>query len=696
MKYRIQNLMLGAAFAALAVACAPQVTFAEPPAQRQASAAEEAFFARVVQDVYESLPGRMKLVLRLSSTENAQKLMGKIIAERKGLIEKTLASLPNKGDAMVKSLSPRAQAALERLTAEERAATMPSIETIIAAMNSQATVIQLIATPPAKLLDALKEARSDAVYYRADEKFNHCNVMLDREAAEAYDEAGVRRLAAATRECPSGPGVKMADTITYVNHLLACTIQDPEYTRVMDADEYKEFREQVSGKAAAFGGGGIGLELPVDWTRTVPLTGDELAQWKEDKAVHEKAWAKPAVDECTGKPTTLPDAVKAMREEKKEFFARGPVKPIFTGLVGHVISTGPGKEADVRSGDIIKKIDDREVIGLDNDYVISKLLRGPLKTTVTLTILRDGKELPPKTLTRARIVPHSVYSVDLGSGIYSIVITNFEVENNAFRVLDEMKRLEPKAKGWIFDARNNPGGVLDEGIQAVQWLMHDGIIFSQRERVPGDPADPQYHQITWTRSGDKIYRTTVDDKSGKLITKEQLSFYEADPATGEKLREFKEQPFLLASGKPAVVLCNKMCASAAEIFTAGVSENCIGDVHCVDASGRPRQGRPQGAVFIGDPEGTYGKFIGQGIKPGPQDGEKGEVGVKETTFRYFTPNKEWLGDAWKTKIGLKPQIPVRQPKYAMPYTPSDAQLAFAKEYLLSGGKAKPPVQANGQ
>lgn len=674
MNSRFRKLMLGTAAAALVIAGGLNATMAQTPTKGPVAASpaqgpEDA----ALEKIYNSLPAQVKGFMSVMSQEERQFALQEIY------IRKAISEQPTKGDAFVKSLNAKAQAALAKLTADERSKALGEILPKLPAILSSPNVMkQLIQVRPTKVRDALTDLRSNIVYVRADQPYNYCNVMLDQEGEMAYDEDGVKRLAATPRACPIGPTVKLEDTIAYVNKILACTIQDPAYTHIMAPDEAADMRKQTNGTAAAFKGAGIGMELPMDLSKTAPLTGDDLVNWQKAKAAFDAYKTKPAVDACTGQPRTLAATELDQIANTEKSFARGPVRTLWTGLVGHVISTGPAAKVDMRRNDIITKVDGKPVIGLDSDVVVD-MLRGDVNTSVTVTLVRDGQELPPKTMTRAIIIPDNVYSEDLGDGIYSIVITSFARANTSFKMMDEMAKLEPKAKGWVFDVRNDPGGILDEGIQAVMWLLHDGVIFSQRERVPGDPANPQYHKITWTRVGSKIIRETVDEKSGKVLESGDMSFYEPDEKNpGKMLRQFKDQPFIL--DKPAVVLANGRSASAAEIFAGGVSENVI-------LANNPDHVAPQGATFIG--ETTYGKFIGQTVAPGPM-----KTAIKMTTFRYFSPKGEWLGDAWKTKIGLTPQIEVKQPEGAIPYSPSDVQVNFAKQWLVSGGTATPPVQAS--
>jgi C-terminal processing protease CtpA/Prc len=581
----------------------------------------------------------------------------------------------------VKTLLPEAQAVMNKLSKDERAQVYLDAQTEFGKeVSSEQFTKSLEGKTPAQQSARKDALQSGVVYYLADAKYNYCNVMLDGEAEQAYDEKGVKKLAIAPHQCPTG--VTIEKTLAYVNKLLACSIGDPAYTRVMPADEATDMQKAVAGTKPAFDGGGVGMLLVADPTHAIPTTSADQAAFDAAKA---KFMANPpkikGVDECTGKPIPLTAKDKA---NNAAFWVKAPQALYFAGIVDHVMKGSPAEKAGIIDGDVIVKVDGQPVNDLESSMVVDKMLHGPIGSIVKVTVKRD--EPKEHVLTREAILPDNVWSRDLGDGIYSIVVTNFERNNTAFAVIDEMQKIGDKAKGFVFDVRNNGGGLVDEGVEAVSWLIHDGVIFSQRERVPGDPKHPLYYKITWKRVGSKVIRETVDDNTHKLLESAEITWDESDDVTGLPHRQFKDQPFF--GNRPMVVLVNGMCASACEIFAGGVGENHIAanasSVASTDGAKDTDKDAPQGAEIIG--EQTYGKFIGQQLRPGP----KGTV-LKATIFRYFSPRGEWLGDAWKTKIGLTPDIKVVQPKDAVPYTDSDVQLNFAKQYLLSGGKAVPPA-----
>jgi C-terminal processing protease CtpA/Prc len=664
-----KTALLGAtavlAFGALSAQASPPATKTAPASTPSIMFSSPAALPADLQAMMDKLPPAMQQKLRFAPRDELVQVLSTM--KFFSTVDQTVSDPV----LLQKNFNAKAHSLFDKLSQEEQAKAIPDIQQSVQRILSGKDVQEDFATtPPAEQSALLSDIISGAAYTRADAQDNYCNVMLDREGESAYNEEGVKKLAATPHQCPMGPTVTLKQTLEYVNKVLACSVGDPAYTRIMPPDEFSDMRQETAGTKSAFAGGGIGLNLSMDITKKLPPTAKELAQFADIVKQRKDMLEHPEADACTGLPSTLTAQEKTNLEKPLDPpFALG-----FTGLVYHVVKGGPADKAGLLDGDVVVKVDGLVVTGLESDDVVNNKLRGPLGSSVTVTVMRDGAEIT-KTMTRAAVLPDNVWSRDLGNGIYAIVITDFERNNTAFEVYDEVQKIGSKARGYVFDVRNNPGGILDEAIEAVSWFVHDGIILSQRERIPGDAAHPDYNRITWSRVGDHVIQTITDEATGKtesgLVTLE-----ETDDQTHKVLRSFKEIPFL--GDKPMVVLANDHSASAAEIFTGGMSENRV-------MAGEPSGDKPQGATFIGGTH-TYGKFIGQVVMPGPLG-----TAIKATSFRYFSPKGEWLGDAWKTKIGLTASVKVEQPDTAVPYTANDAQLNASKDYLigvLDGSKVK--------
>mgnify|MGYP001563572902 CR=1 FL=1 len=131
----------------------------------------------------------------------------------------------------------------------------------------------------------------------------------------------------------------------------------------------------------------------------------------------------------------------------------------------------PAERAGLLAGDAILKIDATETLGMPLDVAVAKI-RGKAGTTVSIIIMRTGWD-EPKTfsIVRQTITVQSVTTKELPGDIGYIKLVYFnETTNELFdKVVRDIVVKNPK--GIILDMRNNPGGLLEVGIQvASQWI----------------------------------------------------------------------------------------------------------------------------------------------------------------------------------------------------------------------------------
>ena len=162
------------------------------------------------------------------------------------------------------------------------------------------------------------------------------------------------------------------------------------------------------------------------------------------------------------------------------------------------IEGSPAEQAGIRPGDLIVKIDGKDV-GADVAGTIARM-RGPAGSLVTLTIRREGVAEPLEfTLRRAKVEVHSVAQRQLEPGYGYIRITNFSetTAEDMNRAIAELKRDNPGGlDGLVLDLRNNPGGVLEAGVSVADAFLEEGVIVSgdgrtsdarfRMEATPGD------------------------------------------------------------------------------------------------------------------------------------------------------------------------------------------------------------------
>ena len=175
-------------------------------------------------------------------------------------------------------------------------------------------------------------------------------------------------------------------------------------------------------------------------------------------------------------------------QTKGEFGGLGIVVGMRNGALTVIapIDDTPAQRAGVKAGDIILKIDDKATLGMSIDEAVS-LMRGKPKTPITLTLVRKGAAKPIKVkiirdIIKIQSVKPKIITLDKKKKeeILYLQITSFDA-----KVVDEVKKAikkHPKAKGYIIDLRNNPGGLLDQAVSLLDLFVDKGTLVSQKGR----------------------------------------------------------------------------------------------------------------------------------------------------------------------------------------------------------------------
>jgi len=151
------------------------------------------------------------------------------------------------------------------------------------------------------------------------------------------------------------------------------------------------------------------------------------------------------------------------------------------------IEDTPAYRAGIKPGDVIVKIENKEVTPDMSLTEAVKLMRGKPGTKITIWIMRKGWEKPkPFTITRAIIKIKSVKYRFLDKNIGYIRFTMFQKTSpeefkKALEALEKNKNLE----GIIVDVRNNPGGLLDSAVAISDYFLPKGkLIVYTKGRIP--------------------------------------------------------------------------------------------------------------------------------------------------------------------------------------------------------------------
>ena len=226
-----------------------------------------------------------------------------------------------------------------------------------------------------------------------------------------------------------------------------------------------------------------------------------------------------------------PEIFKEMQTDTRgEFGGLGIEIGMEAGVVKVIspIDDTPAALAGIKAGDYIVKIGGEQVQGKSLMEAV-KLMRGPVGTSIKLTIRRKNKKKPLEfNIVRKIIEIKSVNAEILGKGkdLGYIRLKSFN-ENSDKQFLNIVKKYEKNSriKGYILDLRNNPGGLLNQAINITDFFLDDGQIVSTKGR-----------KISETR---------------KFFAKK-----------GDEVK-----------GKPIIVIINNGSASASEIFAGALKDH---------------------------------------------------------------------------------------------------------------------------
>ena len=224
-----------------------------------------------------------------------------------------------------------------------------------------------------------------------------------------------------------------------------------------------------------------------------------------------------------------PESFENMQTETSgEFGGLGIEVSMEAGVVKVIspIDDTPASRAGIKSGDYIVKVDNVQIQGKTLMEAVN-LMRGPVDTNVEITIRRKGlKKAKNFTIRREIIEIQSVFSKFIDNKVGYLRLRAFN-ENSSNQLKKEIKKLEKEKNlvGYIFDLRNNPGGLLSQAVKISDFFLDDGEIVSTRGRKNRD------NRKFFAKKGDQI------------------------------------------SGKPLLVLINNGSASASEIVAGALQDH---------------------------------------------------------------------------------------------------------------------------
>ena len=143
------------------------------------------------------------------------------------------------------------------------------------------------------------------------------------------------------------------------------------------------------------------------------------------------------------------------------------------------IDDTPAKRAGIEAGDMIVRLNDKSVKGMDLSDAV-KIMRGKPGTDITLTVVREGVDEPLEIqITRAVIKVKSVKTRMLDPGYAYLRLTQFQsrTPDDLKEAVEALKKeSDDEIEGLVVDLRNNPGGVLNAAVGVADAFLNDGLI----------------------------------------------------------------------------------------------------------------------------------------------------------------------------------------------------------------------------
>ncbi|MFX4262593.1 S41 family peptidase [Pelotomaculum propionicicum] len=150
----------------------------------------------------------------------------------------------------------------------------------------------------------------------------------------------------------------------------------------------------------------------------------------------------------------------------------------------------PAARAGIEAGDVIVKINESDARGIDLETAIN-LMRGPVGSTINLTVERQGSTLQFTNIAREEIsVPTVEGRVIVNSDIGYVIISQF-TERTPEELKAVLANLQgSKIKGLILDLRDNPGGELTSAVNVAKNFIPKGPIVYIDYRTGRDQEFP--------------------------------------------------------------------------------------------------------------------------------------------------------------------------------------------------------------
>lgn len=147
--------------------------------------------------------------------------------------------------------------------------------------------------------------------------------------------------------------------------------------------------------------------------------------------------------------------------------------------------SSPAREAGVQDGDRLLQVDDIPIPPETSISAVQSAIRGPVGEKVSLLLARSP-DYTPFSLEVARqevALPTVTRRLDLDNPRVGILNINLIAATTAAEIQDAVRDLQSRgAEFFVLDLRDNPGGLLDAGVDVARLFLQDGDVLTRQYR----------------------------------------------------------------------------------------------------------------------------------------------------------------------------------------------------------------------
>lgn len=209
-----------------------------------------------------------------------------------------------------------------------------------------------------------------------------------------------------------------------------------------------------------------------------------------EKLVNSKYLNVSDIDETKAIDGAIEGYIDSLGDEYTEYVPADEMKEYTESIMGNFVGIGiymiqnteknlvqvlspiresPAEKAGIKAGDLITKVNGVSYTA-DQMTEMSKTIKGEEGSNVTIEVLR-GEQTLTFEVTRAKVNTNPIYSEKLENNIGYLEITSFD-EGVAEDFKSKYLALKEQGiKGLVIDLRDNGGGIVDEALKIVDYIV---------------------------------------------------------------------------------------------------------------------------------------------------------------------------------------------------------------------------------